>query len=106
MLHAKRNKVNGLYFAGCSTDLWTRAKTLDIYFQGKTFAEISNCTGLTLRGAWKICDHYVSTGSLTPFTKSGSERSIMMGNVVQHIEYYKTRVSQAYTTGKSKKIWL
>ena len=47
MLHAKRNKVNGLYFAGQPTDLHTRSKVLDMYNQGKTFAEISSCTGIT-----------------------------------------------------------
>ena len=50
MLHARRNKVNGLYFSGRPTDLQTRTKVLDMYLQGKAFSEISKTTGLTARG--------------------------------------------------------
>jgi hypothetical protein len=45
MLHARRNKVNGLYFSGRPTDLQTRTKVLDMYLQGKAFSEISKTTG-------------------------------------------------------------
>jgi transposase len=90
MLHARRNKVNGLYFSGRPTDLQTRTKVLDMYLQGKAFSEISKTTGLTARGARKICQHYENSGSLTPCPLNGSERSILTNNVIQHIEYYKT----------------
>ena len=96
MLHAKRNKVNGIYFAGQPTDLHTRSKVLDMYYQGKTFAEISSCTGLTSRGALKICDHHASTGTLKAGTKCGSGRSVLTKNVVLHIEYYKSFKPSTY----------
>lgn len=89
MLQAKRNKVNGLYFAGRPTELQTRTRILNLYLQGKPFSEISKLTGLTPRGARNICNHYANTGSLEARTKVGSDRSVVTGNVVQHIEYYK-----------------
>ena len=90
ILNARRNKVNGVYFKGRAADIQTRARAVDMYRDGRTFTDISNTTGLTSRGARKICEHYVNTGLLTPLPKGGSERSVLTNNVVQHIEYFKT----------------
>ena len=89
MLGAKRNQVNGLYYSGRPTDIHTRTKVLDMYLQGQPFSKISKTTGLTTRGAQKICKQYENTGSLAPTQRAGGARSVLMNNVVEHIEYYK-----------------
>ena len=89
MLGAKRNQVKGLYYSGRPTDIHTRTKVLDMYLQGQTFSEISKTTGLTTRGAKKICKQYENTGSLAPTQQAGGARSILINNLVERIEYYK-----------------
>ena len=87
ILNATRNKVNGIYFKGRAADIQTRARAVDMYRDGRTFTDISNTTGLTSRGARKICEHYVNTGLLTSLPKGGSERSVLTNNVVQPLSY-------------------
>ena len=60
-----------------------------MYLQGQPFSKISKTTGLTTRGAQKICKQYENTGSLAPSQRAGGARRVLMNNVVEHIEYYK-----------------
>ena len=60
ILNARRNKANGVYFKGRAADIQTKARAVDMYRDGRTFTNISNTTGVTSRGAGKICEHYVN----------------------------------------------
>ena len=75
-----------------------------MYQQGETFRKISESTGLTLRGARKICDRYATTGLLTAGIHGGSDRSILSNNIVQHIEFYKNCKPSIYNRKIQEKL--
>ena len=102
MLGAKRIQVNGLYYSGRPIDIHTRTKVLDMYLQGQLFSKISKTTGLTTRGAQKICKQYENTGSLAPTQQARGARSVLMNNVDEHNEFYNC-VSPVFTIRRSEK---
>ena len=50
----ERNKHGEIYFPGKACSEEKRKKVLDLYYAGKSFRKISEATGITIGGCFKI----------------------------------------------------
>ncbi|XP_070564930.1 paired box protein Pax-1-like [Ptychodera flava] len=81
---------------GFPTPFLTRRRILELHLKGVSYGEIASTTGVSKSTAHSICCKYERTGSLTARDRPARERTKVVDNVLQHIEFYKRRQPSIY----------
>ena len=92
----KQNCLGGSFQNGKSTPKLLRQCIISKYAQGVSVSTISKDTQVTGRGIRKIISTYEETGSMDPKPHFGRAHYKTTDNVLQHIEYMKTRKPSMY----------
>lgn len=93
----RQNKLGGLYVPGKATPTLVRSHILLLYFtKGETIKNIAESVQLTPQGVSKIIQSYFETKSLIPKVPRGPDHTVVTGNVLRHIEFYKTKKPSIY----------
>ena len=92
----KQNCLGGSFQNGKSTPKLLRQRIISKYAQGVSVSSISKDTQVTGRGIRKIISTYEETGSMDPKPHFGRAHYKTTDNVLQHIEYMKTRKPSMY----------
>ena len=84
-----QNKLGGLYVPGKATPALVQSHILSLYFtKGETIKNISESVQLTPQG--------VETKSLIPKVPCGPDHTVVTGNVLKQIKFYKTKNPSVY----------
>ena len=92
----KQNCLGGNFENGKSTPLIMRQRIINKYSQGVPICKISKDLQITERGVRNIVSSYKETGSIDPKVHYGRNHYKTTDDVLQHIEYMKTRKPSTY----------
>ena len=92
----RQNKLGGHYILGKATPTLVRSRILLLYFKGETIKNIAQSVQLTPQGVTKIVNSYLETKSTYPKVPRGPDHLVTTDNVLQHIEFYKTKKPSIY----------
>ena len=81
---------------GFPTPYTTRRRILTLHLQGVSYAKIASTTGVSKSTVYNICSKYERTGDLAADERPLRERTKVVDNVLEHIEFYKRQQPSIY----------